>query len=162
MMNCVNEEIIVDDKTKLIKNKHISERIYWLRVLLIYFMAFIAAELIGAMNYTLLLMTVLFVLIVYVLRHNNNRGDIRYDVFLIFNFIMTFSFIVLFDLLYYDRISLVSIPITAGYSLYSLLVYYLAEKDLPSATTLIWKFILGTSFFIIVPFIAYVFIFTIV
>ena len=157
----MNEEITVDDKKELEINKHINERIYWLRVLLVYFAAFLAAEITISMNYSLLLVTILFIIMVYVLRHNNNRENIKYDAFLVFNFILTFILIILADVLYYDRISLIAIPISAGYSLFSLAVYYSAGNNLPSSTTMVWKFILGTSFFVIVPFIADVFVFTI-
>ncbi len=158
----MDEEKIVEDNKEMVINKHINERIYWLRVLLIYFTAFLTAELMISMNYPLLVVTILFIIMVYVLRHNNNRENIKYDVFLIFNFILTLVLIVLGDVLYYDRISLFTIPISVGYSLFTLTVYYSVEKNLPSATNLVWKFILGTSFFVIVPFIAYVFVFTIV
>ena len=154
-----DEKTIVEEKDVVI-NKHISENIYWLRVLLIYFIAFLTAQLIESMNFSLFLVVLLFLLIIYVLRHNNTKGNIKYDVFLIFNFILAL-FLVVHEVLFYDRISSISIPIAAGYSLYSLIVYYSAQKNLPPATTLIWKFVLGVSFFIFVPFITYVFIFTI-
>ena len=157
----MNEEIIEEVQKEMITNKHISEKIYWLRTLLIYFAAFLTVELSVSMNFPLLIVNILFILMVYVLRHNNNLGNIKYDVFFIFNFIVT-VLLILGNLLYYDNFTLFVIPISAGYSIYSLIVYYSVVKNLPSVTTLVWKFILGASLFIIVPFIAYVFIFTIV
>ena len=153
------EKTVVEEKVVVI-NKHISENIYWLRISLIYLTAFLLARFTESMNYSLLLVAILFISMVYVLRHNNTRGNIKYDIFLVFNFVLAFI-LILQDVLFYDRISSFAIPVSAGYSLYSLIVYYSVEKNLPSATTLIWKFILGASFFLIVPFIAYVFIFTI-
>jgi hypothetical protein len=156
----MDDEKKVEDQKELIINKHISEKIYWLRTLLIYFTAFLTVELIVSMNFPLLIVNLLFILMVYVLRHNNNRENIKYDAFFIVNYILT-VLLILGGLLQYDSFNLYVIPISAGYSIFSLIVYYTIEKDLPSTTTMVWKFIMGASFFIIVPFIAYVFIFTI-